>query len=298
MDLGYSVCTPRNPKCTACPLSSRCLALAEVTALKRSKTSSFFGTSRDIEDAAVRASPNGKGKGKACTLCTPFDPSSCLGPSGDGVAHYPAKKVRKAVPEEETAVRIVEVVAGSEGVDDRRVLVVQRPEKGLLAGQWEFPAIDLPPGEESTPASRGMAIGKRLGALFGREAAAAMSGDGKVTERPIVRHVFSHQIRHYIPDAVLSATAAPAKPKDGRAKWMKRSEVDGLHLGKAMRLVWADHVAGEVRTTGKKATAKRKVVAVAPKKAKPKRKAESEDDDGFVVDDDVEVEVVRVAERA
>lgn len=285
MDLGYAICTPRNPKCSECPLSQRCLAYAEIRAIKSSKASSFFAPkSDDMEDVVATT----RKKGKPCTLCTPFDPKACLGPSGEGVAHYPAKKIKKAIPEEETAVRIVEVQpSGTSAKADRLVLVVQRPEKGLLAGQFEFPAVDLPVDVDSTSETRVAAMRKRLIALLGRDEEVLKA---KAVERPIVRHIFSHQIRHYIADAVIISLDAAPKVKEPRAKWIRRDKIDALHLGKAMKLMWADHVAGDVRKPGKKAAVK---AAKAVKSSAKKRKVESEDDDGFVVSDDDE-EVLQV----
>ena len=36
MDLGATVCTPKNPKCAECPLNKACLAYAEVCSIARS----------------------------------------------------------------------------------------------------------------------------------------------------------------------------------------------------------------------------------------------------------------------
>ena len=69
-------------------------------------------------------------------------------------------KVRKAPREEATAVLVLE------SHDRQRVLVVQREETGLLAGQSEFIAIDLPAGVSE--AKRETMLGGRVAALFGK----------------------------------------------------------------------------------------------------------------------------------
>ena len=78
MDLGSSVCTPRNPICTACPLAPWCRAF---------RTGS--------------------------------------------VSEYPEKKARPDTTRIEAAIGII--------INDDRVLVQRRPDRGLMARLWEFP---------------------------------------------------------------------------------------------------------------------------------------------------------------
>jgi A/G-specific adenine glycosylase len=59
---------------------------------------------------------------------------------------------------------------------DGRVLVVQRPEEGMLGGMWEFPADPLPPSVRPLLAGAGMGV-----------------------ELEPVRHVFSHRVETYHP---------------------------------------------------------------------------------------------------
>ena len=80
MELGATICTPRTPSCTACPIETLCHA-------------------RRNDTVHLRPSP----------------------------------KQRKPLPEE----NVNTLFALNRG----RVLVVQRSERGLLAGLWEFPAI-------------------------------------------------------------------------------------------------------------------------------------------------------------
>jgi A/G-specific adenine glycosylase len=81
MELGATLCTPRSPACTTCPVRRLCRAHRNQTVHLR-----------------------------------------------------PAAKVRKELPVE----RVNTLVA----VHNDEVLVAQRPPRGLLAGLWEFPAID------------------------------------------------------------------------------------------------------------------------------------------------------------
>ena len=85
MELGATVCTPRSPACTTCPVQSLCRAYRHQTVQLR-----------------------------------------------------PSPKTRKGLPEE--------IVNTLVAVHKNKVLVVQRPARGLLAGLWEFPAIGQPNG--------------------------------------------------------------------------------------------------------------------------------------------------------
>ena len=80
------------------------------------------------------------------TVCTPKIPKCgscplrphCRAHAHDpsGVTSYPAVPPKKVVPEYDVAVCCVR-----RGRDD--YLMTQRPKKGLLAGQWEFVAVNL-----------------------------------------------------------------------------------------------------------------------------------------------------------
>ncbi|GAA5853736.1 hypothetical protein JCM5353_003452 [Sporobolomyces roseus] len=150
MELGATVCTPKNPKCGECPISEECLGYQEVRYLaqERRKKSSLDKTKSkndamaDIEDLSSSSS---------CTLCTP-PPETSTSSYEHSVEIYPMAKERKKQREEDTLVCLVEwQPAGDEsGEEGKKVLVMKRPEKGLLAGLFEFPSIDLPPTSTST----------------------------------------------------------------------------------------------------------------------------------------------------
>lgn len=114
MDLGATLCTPRNPQCGRCPVQGGCRAYQEGRQEK-----------------------------------------------------YPVRRRRKKPPSRHA---IVFVVTDGQG----RVLLRQRPEKGLLGGMWEFP---------STPWG--------AGAKPGLCRILPPAGGWKKLEAPVI-HVFSH----------------------------------------------------------------------------------------------------------
>lgn len=118
MDLGATICTPKNQKCAECPVKLGCLAYAEARLC-----TARAAKSGDIEDLA--SSQNGKRSDEACTICVPLDePTVARDPS-----LYPRKVVKKKSRDEDIAVCVLEWVAiGDAG--DSRILLVKRPKTG------------------------------------------------------------------------------------------------------------------------------------------------------------------------
>lgn len=136
MELGATVCTPKNPKCTECPLSEECLAFAEVRPIQTPEPfQSIAGLIEKVLSRQVRLASSKKRLEPAsvdiedlCTLCAPIDD---LKPSEHSVTVYPMAKERKKPREEETAVCVLEWRrTGATNKDGHKVLLVKRPEKG------------------------------------------------------------------------------------------------------------------------------------------------------------------------
>ncbi|GAA5844513.1 hypothetical protein JCM9279_006329 [Rhodotorula babjevae] len=154
MELGATVCTPKAPKCDECPLSDECLAYAEaryVAHRPKPSSSSSPAPEPDIEDL--------------CTLCSPLPYESPAEARAHGVEAFPMAKEKAKKRDEDSVVCVVEWVAseGDTGDEERKVLLVKRPEKGLLAGLNEFPAIDLAP---DAPVPSSQARSKLLNSLL------------------------------------------------------------------------------------------------------------------------------------
>jgi len=109
MELGALICTPKAPKCTTCPLRTFCHAHKEVTKQKRPWNEQ-------------------KSKSEKCSLCEDVKFSEL------SVMNYPLKKKKKQ-PREENVLVIV-VLHKHRG--ESKFFLKKRPDKGLLAGQWEF----------------------------------------------------------------------------------------------------------------------------------------------------------------
>lgn len=159
MELGATVCTPRSPTCMLCPVAEHCRALDEGT-----------------------------------------------------VAERPAPRKRRPVPHQDHAVLVaVRRAAVEEAVPDPalgpgareggdgwhdpggwRIRVERRPDEGLLAGMWAFPAVNVASPEDGDPL--------RVAALE----LAAERGMERRDGPPVrvlepVRHVFSHLSVTYHP---------------------------------------------------------------------------------------------------
>ena len=112
--------------------------------------------------------PNGKPHCEDCPLS-----HLCVAFGEDLTAEIPAKTEKKARPVEKRTVLVI--------TDGERVLLHRRPEKGLLAGMWEFPGVA---GELSPAAAKKAAAG-----ILRRES----EEKGLHAKRlPDSRHVFSH----------------------------------------------------------------------------------------------------------
>lgn len=141
MELGATICTPKNPSCFTCPLSEECLAYAEIRTANENRSppppkKNFF----DLSKPKILVVAEKKEKEEEvedledlCTLCTPFDPTE-KSEEEFLVTRYPMAKLAKKSREEETAVCVVEwessEVSTEKSKGGRKILVFKRPEKG------------------------------------------------------------------------------------------------------------------------------------------------------------------------
>ncbi|KAK2492163.1 hypothetical protein MC885_012499, partial [Smutsia gigantea] len=130
MELGATVCTPQHPLCSQCPVQSLCRARQRVEREQLLASQSLPGCP-DMEECAPNTGQ--------CQLCAPpTEPWNLT----LGVANFP-KKVSRRPPREECSATCVLEQLGARG--GARILLVQRPNSGLLAGLWEFPSVAMEP---------------------------------------------------------------------------------------------------------------------------------------------------------
>lgn len=243
MELGSTVCTPK-PNCSDCPITATCRAYTEgAEYAAKAKTSPIV----DIEDACgvcetyeeeafeqpvlqvskkpakqmtlsafafTKSAPKESSKPVAATKTADMDKII------DYAKRFPVKVAKKAVREEETLVCAIRRADGS-------YLIHRRPEKGLLAGLWEFPSHLL--STNNLPASeRKQGAIDHVAKLVGGEHAKLVASLGSVP------WLFSHiklQMHVY-----LFSVDGSDGPDESNKRWT--TDVDGESMGTGMRKCW------------------------------------------------------------
>ncbi|KAF8500208.1 DNA glycosylase [Russula emetica] len=244
IELGSTVCKPRDPDCNGCPLQRWCHAyqIAEK------------GETGDIEDL--------------CTLCDPIPVAD--GFDAPSVTSYPMKVERKKQREELNIVSVVEWRSGS----DRWFLLTRRPEGGLLAGLHEFPTSPEVPASISVLEERETAMAllsclvkPPLAPIDPQSKAAADTTQSgvprlvKIERAGDVLHVFSHIRKTYRVQWVVleggsanppelakrsslaSSTTKKTKVAAGLPKlesmWIPLDDVEKANIGTGVSKVWS-----------------------------------------------------------
>lgn len=156
------------------------------------------------------------------TICTPRAPACgrcplgrlCAARAAGTVGERPAPRRRAPAPTVEIGVAVLLT-------HDRRVLVVRRPEAGLLGGLWEFPGEELRGGE--TPGIAATRAATRRGVRV-RSRGRALAP---------VPHAFSHLKAVYRP--VLYRLQRPQGAAQGR--WVRLERLSTLALPVAQRRI-------------------------------------------------------------
>ena len=180
--------------------------------------------------------------------CTPRSPVCggcplerlCLAKSRGTVERRPAPRRRARVREVELAVLAA--------IDrEARVLVVRRPEEGLLGGMWEFPAAEVKGGASSYEVAERLA--GRFGVMGGIGSAAAAgasrSAGGEGREPPEVvrlgevQHLFSHLKATYVPYLAAGVGGEGPDPGagSGDARWVPLKDLEGVPLSVAQQRI-------------------------------------------------------------
>lgn len=181
MELGSTTCTPK-PNCASCPITSTCRAYEEGLQLANQreapKTRRGCATANpDMEDICDVCSPfeetiaevedDGRDSGTASSskrqsqprkqtslqsffftadkMSSPVAPNAAdLEMATNHARRFPVKGIKKAIREQQT------LVCAIRRRDNGHYLIHRRPQKGLLAGLWEFPSQILQDGHQGT----------------------------------------------------------------------------------------------------------------------------------------------------
>lgn len=161
MDLGATICLPKNPRCLICPLMKIC-----------------------------KARINGNQDQR------------------------PVMRPKKIVPEYIHAAGVI--------VNRARVLLAQRPSKGLLAGMWEFPN-----GRVNDDPAKGLAkalkTGYNLKLRVKRNKKILMTVQHAYTHFKVTVHAFQCELE--------------SVPQNGNLKWISLKELDNYPMGKIDRQI-------------------------------------------------------------
>ncbi|KAH6695615.1 DNA glycosylase [Plectosphaerella plurivora] len=253
MELGSTVCTPK-PNCGECPITSTCRAYAEGQQLARKTKTPAKQVVPDIEDACTMCHPLEEAadeapptpaapkvsKAKQATLAafrftrkTAEDepaPAPSSKPTAkelevivDHARKFPLKIVKKAVREEETVVCAIR--------HRNQFLIHRRPEKGLLAGLWEFPSKTLPAATKK-PLRTKLATA-HVGDLRAEQAT-------HVGDLGSVPWLFSHlKLTMHVHLFEVPDDCSGLPDSTATERWATIDEVEAESMGTGMRKCWA-----------------------------------------------------------
>lgn len=211
MELGATVCTPKQPACEKCPVSGQCLALLRVQNENEDRKNKLVQNSavKDIEECC-----------SDCDLC--FDTSSNYKVE-DGVTNFP-RKSKKNPPRQEISVVII-VSTGD------KFCLLQRPETGLLANLLEFPSQNVT-GKEPVE------IKKKFVQMILEDQFQLKPTD--LNELGEVVHQFSHIHQTYkvFSAKVESPTITFNQNQYQKCEWLMSEEIDQSAISTAMKKVF------------------------------------------------------------
>ncbi|KAK3367831.1 DNA glycosylase [Podospora didyma] len=266
MELGSTVCAPK-PNCSQCPITATCRAYAEGEALAQGVSAKVediedlcsicapFEEAEEDDDAVAAKNPVKRGSKQQSLSSFFFTGAATTKPSKAPTAaqtmetttsharKFPLRKPKKQIRAEEI------LVCAIRRTSDSRYLIHRRPEKGLLAGLWEFPSHILPDSNDSTAKERKakalshvedlIADGKKSN--DNRKAAKKSGGLKYMGELGSVPWVFSHlkltMHVHLFEHDDLDAVLLDEKD-DTRKRWASSDDLEAESMGTGMRKCW------------------------------------------------------------
>jgi A/G-specific adenine glycosylase len=271
MELGSTTCTPK-PNCAACPITASCRAYGEGLQSVIKKEQNISAVLPDIEDECTYCKPfeeyadtdddetttkvtkkpkagtnskdgkkqsslssfftsqNGssKTKSKGATAPSTEPDAATLEKISNHARKFPVKTIKKAVREEET------LVCAIRRKSDGQYLIQKRPEKGLLAGLWEFPSHLLAEAKETTTKSRKETATNFVHELLGDKVEKGLKHVGELGSIP---WLFSHiKLTMHVHLFELSDAKSLAPKIGERSRWS--DDVESESMGTGMRKCW------------------------------------------------------------
>eukprot|EP00095_Tigriopus_kingsejongensis_P012363 maker-scaffold190_size271632-snap-gene-0.19 protein:Tk12363 transcript:maker-scaffold190_size271632-snap-gene-0.19-mRNA-1 annotation:"a g-specific adenine dna glycosylase" len=218
MELGATVCTPKNPNCGNCPVSNQCLAWQAVKRTRdenKGRLANLMERVPDIEDI---------GSEPECKLCIPHYAQEL------GVMNYPRKGQKTKVRPETSLVCIVSKANGE-------YLLFQRPKTGLLANLLEFPSFKLGPDDDDNAKLDSVGVLEHL-----RDHVPHVVDEPQELGR--VMHQFSHIKQTYlvwscsIKGDASEIDVSLDQAKYQRHEWLSREEIATSAISTAMKKVF------------------------------------------------------------
>lgn len=176
------------------------------------------------------------------TVCTPTSPSCATCPiaqhckvrtQGLDPEQYPEKVAKKAKREEAVNVCVVSAPAlAGTGSSEPMYLLLQRPDKGLLAGMWEFPSVAMAgEGTETGFTERR----KQMGLFLADEAKIPRAAQrvGRESDCGTATHLFTHIRQTLFVSSLALKSPVEAVPAHGR--WVTRGELAECAVSTNMR---------------------------------------------------------------
>lgn len=242
MELGARVCTPKAPLCSQCPVQTHCHSYRKVH-LKQEKNCRKLSGKLDRKPSGVTDIEDCVNSG-ACKLC-PSEPWD----DGLGVLNFPRKPAKKP-PRVERTLTCVVIRRGDEEEDE--YLLTQRPNKGLLAGLWEFPS--LLQEEKSSDLKHKEILSDEINRILGTRCTGSLLQDvGEVV------HIFSHIHQTYVVHS-LCLKDADTHACSENVQWLTRSALQGAAVSTGVKkiLKLCDSVLGQKEQQPSKDTKRQK----------------------------------------
>eukprot|EP00002_Diphylleia_rotans_P002078 TRINITY_DN11282_c0_g1_i4.p1 TRINITY_DN11282_c0_g1~~TRINITY_DN11282_c0_g1_i4.p1 ORF type:complete len:294 (-),score=65.13 TRINITY_DN11282_c0_g1_i4:103-984(-) len=210
MELGATVCVPVKPSCGECPVRKHCLAFSRFAIDQK-----MHNREPKLTDASNRAIP--RSVEANCQYCGDLKSIE----SADG---YPLKSKKKEQRKEYVASCILKVKCVGEKESKLHLLLIKRPESGLLASMMEFPTREV--SESSSYKARQQIIDDYLEIILpgftvcGDEMSAGLVLKRRIDVGQII-HNFTHiQQTIFVELLELGATSLPAiSPTSPGSKW-------------------------------------------------------------------------------